>query len=281
MTIPFLASEAQDCTPWFGNPWEGWDDASAEQALAPDAFGAQIGTDLVEIWGCGVWAAVTPDGALLRTQEASGPDATVSLGGDRYALATTDVSGEAPSRTVLLASDGTTLGEIPGYVSSPLTTDGVDGTMLFGVDASGSHLRSYAADGSQRWDVVVSPETSATEFLAQVAGTVLTSTWTGSFRALDLATGEERWTWDPAEVLEEASYEGGYVARVFTDGRSLLLPLYGDDGAVELASIDATSGELGWSGSLADVTGPGDPTILIAVGGHLLAVTPRGVTGLG
>jgi hypothetical protein len=107
------------------------------------------------------------------------------------------------------------------------------------------------------------------------------SSWTGSFWGLDVATGERRWTWQPGEALDDSSYEVGYVPRAFTDGRSVLLPLQNDEGAVRLASVDVTSGELGWTRALADVVGPQQNVSLLSVGGSLLAVTPRGVVGLG
>jgi outer membrane protein assembly factor BamB len=288
VTVPFRETDAQNCTPWFGNPWNGWDGGPADvalapdgAALAPDAFGAQIGAELVEIWGCGVWAAVTPEGALLRADGTSEAGTASSLGGGRYALLTLPGPGEVTARTSLLASDGTLLGEIPEYVSSPQTADGLDETTLFAVSRSGSRLRSYAADGSLRWDVAAQPESGAPEFLAQVDGTLVVSSWTGSFWGLDVATGERRWTWEPGEALDDSSYEVGYVPRAFTDGRSVLLPLQNDEGAVRLASVDVTSGELGWTRALADVVGPQQNVSLLSVGGSLLAVTPRGVVGLG
>jgi outer membrane protein assembly factor BamB len=281
VTVPFRETNAQDCTPWFSNPWNGWDGAPADAALAPDMFGARIGAELVEIWGCGVWTAVTPEGALLRADDASEPGTASSLGAGRYALLTLPGPGEDTARTSLLASDGTLLGEIPEYASSPQTADGLDEATLFAVSRSGSRLRSYAVDGSLRWDVAAQPESGAPEPLAQVDGTLVVSSWTGSFWGLDVATGERRWTWEPGGALDDSSYEVGYVSRAFTDGRSVLLPLQNDEGAVQLASVDVTSGELGWTRALADVVGPEPNVSLLSVGGALLAVTPRGVVGLG
>jgi outer membrane protein assembly factor BamB len=279
-TVPFRATDAQDCTPWYGPPWNGWEDATADEPLAPEAFGAQTGADLIDVWGCGVASAVTSDGALLRAEGTAGSGMTVSLGGGRYATVTPPGPGQAMSRTTLFASGGSVVGEIREYANPPRTTDEPDRTTLFASGSSGGRLRSYAADGSLRWDVAASVASGAPELLAQVDGTLVTSSWTSGFQGLDLATGAERWSWEPRAALG-VGYDVGYVSQVFTDGRSVLLPLQSELGAVELVVLDATSGELGWNRSLADVIGPEQNAYLVAVDGHLLVITPEGVRGLG
>ena len=62
---------------------------------------------------------------------------------------------------------------------------------------------------------------------------------------------------------------------------SCFLLLQSEDGTMELASLDATSGELIWDGRMAgDVDLPPDAS-LFSVGGHLLALTSVGISGLG
>lgn len=277
MTIPFRATAAQGCTPWFGYPWSGWE-VPAEETLAPDMFGARIGAELVDVWGCGVSASVTPGGVLLRTEGLTGSGSGVAFGDGRYGAVT---ATDGAPRTALFASDGTVVGEILGFSTGPRTTDGLDEPTLLAGAPTGTHLRSYTTDGSLRWEVAVRPEAGTAELVAQVGGTLVTNSWTSGFAGLDLATGAERWSWKPGELLDDLAYGLGYVAQTFTDGRSVLLPVQSDSGAVELMSVDATSGELVWNRPLADVVGPGQDVLLAAVGGHLLAITPEGITGLG
>ena len=281
VTVPFRATAAQHCTPWYGQPWNGWADASADSGIAPDEFGATVGAGLVDLWGCGVEAAVTPGGVLLRDDGVAGPDLTASVDGGGYIQVTTPWTGDGTARTTVFAPEGTVVGEVPGYATSPRTIDEPEEMTLLASAGSGSRLRSYAADGSQRWDVPASPQSGSPEFLAQVDGTVVTSNWIGGVRGLEVATGEERWSWQPGEALDESFYEVGYVAQVFTDGRSVLLSLQSEEGAVELATVDVSSGDLGWNRSLADITGPQENISLLAVDGQLLAVARDGLRGLG
>lgn len=72
------------------------------------------------------------------------------------------------------------------------------------------------------------------------------------------------------------------MTRAFTDGRFLLLLLPREAGGVGVVSLDAASGELAWDWSAMkdDVDLPHEASFL-SIGGHLLAVSPMGVTGLG
>lgn len=282
VTVPFRATPAQECTPWYGDPWNGLGDVTDDGALAPDTFGGWIGAGLVDLWGCGTWAAVTPEGALLRTDGVSGLSGVVSLGDTRHAGQMTTITAmdsDGPPRTTLFGPDGDVVGEIPGYASAPRTTDEPDLLTLLASDESGYRLRSYGTDGTEHWDVEF-PDGSP-EFLAQVAGIAVTATWTGSVRGLDLATGAERWAWQIGELEGTSTYGSERAAQAFTDGRFVLLLLENEAGTMALASLDATSGELVWDRSMADVLSARQGTALLSVGGHLLAVTPVGITGLG
>jgi hypothetical protein len=281
VTVPFQATAAQECTPWFGTPWNGWEDAPVDEALAPDAFGAQIAAGLVDLWGCGTWAAVTPDGVLLRTDGVSGQTRVVGLGGGGYAAQVTtmeSMESAGAGHTTLFGPDGDVVGEVPGYATGPWTTDEPDAMTLLAADQSGYRMHSYATDGTERWAAEVGE--GFPEFLAQVAGTMVTGIWTGSVSGFDLATGAERWTWEPGEAEGTQSFGNGYATQAFTDGQFVLLLLQSEAGTMELASLDAMSGELAWDWTTAEIDLPQDASLL-AVGGHLLAVTPLGVTGLG
>lgn len=283
VTIPFRATGAHECAPWFGTPWNGWDDGPGDEALAPDAFGAEIRAGLVDLWGCGIWSSVTPGGVLLGTDGVPGLTRTTSLGGGRYAsqvVASRSLDPDAPVRTMLFGPDGETLGEIPGSAAAPGTIDEPDAMTLLAPDQSGYRMSSYTTDGTGRW--VVDTGGAAPGFLAQVAGTVVTTSWTGGVRGYDLGTGAERWRWEPGDAAGTRSFGNEYATQAFTDGRFVLLLLQHEAGGLGVASLDATSGELAWDGTATadDVELPQDAS-LISVGGHLLAVTPTEVIGLG
>ncbi|WP_454850518.1 hypothetical protein [Promicromonospora soli] len=250
VTVPFRATPAQECTPWYGNPWNGWRDVTDGEALAPDTFGAGIGAGLVELWGCGTWALVTSEGALLRTDGAPGQARVTSPGDARHPGQVPTIvvmDSEDSPRTMVFGPDGDVVGEVPGYVSTPWATDEPGEPTLLGFDESGYRLRSYATDGTERWDVEF-PD-GALEFLAQVAGIAVTTTWTGSVHGLDLATGAERWTWEIGELEGTSTYGSENAVQAFTDGRFVLLLLQGESGTMGLASLDATSGELSGTGA--------------------------------
>ncbi|WP_129782708.1 PQQ-binding-like beta-propeller repeat protein [Promicromonospora panici] len=283
VTIPFRATAAQQCNPWFGEPWNGWEDVPADEALAPDVFGAYFGTGLIDLWGCGTAAAVTTGGALVRVHEEAGPATVLSLGTARHAGQATTmavIESGGPPRTILFGPDGDVVREIPGSASVPQTTDEGEALTLLVSDESGYGLRSYAAtDGAERWNVDSAGSSSG--FLAQVAGIAVTATWTGSVRGFDLATGAEQWSWDIGEVEGSSSYGSEYAVQAFTDGRFVLLVLQGGDGTMGLASLDATSGELVWDGRPAGDENLPPGAMLLAVGGRLVAMTSEGISGLG
>jgi outer membrane protein assembly factor BamB len=282
VTVPFRATAANQCTPWYGIPWNGWDEALMDEVLAPDAFGAQIGSRIVDLWGCGIWAAVTPGGGLLRADGAPGSGAVVSLANGGYAgqmTSSPSPGSEGAMRTTLFAPDGDVVGEIPGYATVPRTTDDPDAVSLLSHGESGYRLSSYAADGTERWAVAV--DDSSSEFLAQVGGTVVASSWMGGVRGFDLATGAERWTWQIGEAPGTEAYGNEYAMQAFTDGTFVLLVLRSEDGTLELASLDAASGQLAWDSLAADDVSLPEDAALLSVGGHLLTVTPTRVIGLG
>lgn len=279
VTVPFEGAEA----------WECWNDSWGEQSgglafdgeVHPDGFGGQVTADLVRLYGCGVAAAVTPDGLLLDPEPEPGEGQVESLALGGYAWL--DQSG--PARTVIYDDDGAVIVELSSSVRGPSVADGAGPDTLLGTDDIGGRLLAYAADGVPRWDVAAqAPEHS---FLAQVGRTaVVRAQGEDDVRGLDVDTGTERWRW-------ETPAAGDWVLETFTDGRAVLLHLIqADSGIPRMVSLDAASGELLWQESdeaaaarqdvatgVIDENAPA-PT-LVAVDGHLLEVTRTGVRGLG
>lgn len=277
LTVPFEEADAWECMD------ASWEDQSGgtvfDGEIHPDAFGAQVTADLVRLSGCGVTAAVTPDGVLLSPEPDLGTGYVERLGLGGYAWL--DYSG--PGRTVVYADDGDVVVELAGYVHGPRVADGVGPDTLLGTDQTGQHLLAYDADGAPRWEV----EAQAPEqgFLAQVGRTAVISAQGTGVRGLDVDTGAERWRWDD-------SAEGDEVLETFTDGRAVLLHLIQADSSVaRMVSLDAASGKLLWradgegatvsqdaaTGRIDEVPAP----TLVAVDGHLLEVSRTGVRGLG
>ncbi|MFC8943290.1 PQQ-binding-like beta-propeller repeat protein, partial [Streptomyces griseoincarnatus] len=107
---------------------------------------------------------------------------------------------------------------------------------------------------------------------AQTGGSAIVQTAAGKVRGLDLATGAERWTWDPS-APEDGFPSDVYVSRAFTDGQSVLLVIETSYGGRGLVALDAVSGEVAWErlvpdGS-ADQSPPRRSAGLVAVDGHL------------
>jgi len=291
VTVPFRAAPAAQCTRRFGGAWGSSENRLVLTGqLAPDAFGARVKPGHIDVDGCGVQAGVTKEGALLGVDLEPGTGRVTDL--DQGGYVGTNFGGVA--RATLYAADGGVVGEMIGYPMGPRTTDEVEPAMLFGVDEPGRRLRAYDLDGTPRWDITL--QSGGQDFLAQVGDTAVVTTGAGSVRGLDLATGEERWTWDGTD--SPPGDPGGYfgtvhVAQAFTDGELVLLLTEGDGGGTQgLVALDAGSGAVVWhreGGTQVtsfdpSANGPVDQGIvgaLIAVDGHLLEVAPRGVRGLG
>jgi outer membrane protein assembly factor BamB len=278
VTVPFEGAEA----------WECWDDSWENQIstfdgeVHPDGFGGQATADLVRLYGCGVAAAVTPDGLLLDPEPEAGTGHVESLAQGGYAWL--DQSG--PARTVIYDDDGAVVVEVSGYVRGPTVADGAGRDTLLGTDEVGERLLAYDADGVPRWDVAAQALEYA--FLAQVGRTaVVRAQGADDVRGLDVDTGTERWRWDMPAA-------GDWVLGTFTDGRAVLLHVaQADSGIPRMVSLDATSGELLWQESDEAATSRMEAAskglddeeaavlALVAVGGHLLEVSRTGVRGFG
>lgn len=285
-TVPFRSADAVQCTATYDAAWGG----SASRIvlsgqLAPDTFGARVTTGLVQLYGCGVEAAVTPDGTVLGTDVAPGRGGTWHVGAG-YAV----VRFDGVPRATLHAADGSPVGRVTGYPLGPRVTDGVGPGTVLAIDEPARRLRAYDADGTARWDIVL--QSGGQEFLVQVGETAVVTTGAGRVRGLDLATGEERWLWNGS--IDGADGDGVYfgaasVYQALTDGETVLLVMEGATGVARTqVALDVDTGEVVWHrrGGAARPrggAGSGGPDVfggLVTVDGHLLEVTPRGVRGL-
>ncbi|GHH70161.1 outer membrane protein assembly factor BamB family protein [Promicromonospora soli] len=277
VTVPFRAMAAEACWVGLGVLWDG---SRTTDQLDPDAFGAQIEADLVDVRGCGLRAAVTSDGVVLTRDGEPGSSSVFSLDTGGYVAQTIVRASDGTMNSLLFSPDGDVVGEIAGRVSRPQTTDEPDAATLLAADRSGQHLLSYSADGTRRWEAAI--EAGSPQFLAQVAGMAVAFTvWDGRVHGLDLATGDLRWAWDPAEGVDDWRYGNAYVSQAFSDGQSVLLVLRGESRGSGLVSLDAASGALVWDGTAAGVVSQSQAARLVAVDGNLLEVTPVGIRGIG
>uniref|UniRef100_UPI003F4948EE outer membrane protein assembly factor BamB family protein n=1 Tax=Promicromonospora sp. CA-294714 TaxID=3240019 RepID=UPI003F4948EE len=273
VTVPFVATSAADCNSWQGGgPWGEVSDPVNEDPLAPDAFGARIGGDLIALHGCGANASVTPDGELLRGAASPGDGGIVGLSTGGYLASGVD------SRTdsIVYSADGEVLGTVAGYAVEADVVGGAGLLLSWDKDVPGVH--AYEPDGTPRWDA---REPGTFQFAAEIGETAVVMASGGEVRGLDVATGDRRWTLDIANGADGESTDVRFLFQAFTDGRHALLLLHDEAGSWDLVSLDTVSGELAWDVPVTDVLGPAQDAALVAVGGRLLAVTEGGVRGLG
>jgi hypothetical protein len=272
VTAPFEATPAAACNPWRSSAWDGNFDHVSNDPLQPDTFGARIGADLVDLHGCGAGASVTSDGELLRGVEPPGAGAIVGLSTGGYLASGLDIT----THTVVYSADGKALETIDGYVVEAAVVDG-PGTLL-GSDDDSPGIRAYEPDGTPRWDGA--PGAGGAQLAAEVGETLVVMD-EGVARGLDAATGDQRWELDLSKGADGTYSDIPLLFQVFTDGRHVLLLLHNEDATFDLVSLDTVSGKLSWDEPVADVLSLRQSASLAAVGGHLLAVTPVGVRGLG
>lgn len=272
VTVPFVATPAAACNVWRGNAWDGVPGPVSDGPLRPEAFGAQISADLVDLYGCGASASVTSDGELLRGAGPPGVGGIVGLSTGGY-LAT---GFSWTSDTVVYSADGEVLETVDGYAVEAGVVAGAGMLLSWDDDAPGLH--AYEPDGTPRWD---DTESDSAQFAAEVGDTVVVLAEGGVLRGLDVATGDQRWALDLSKGADDASANARLLFGTFTDGRHALLLLHNEAGTIDLVSVDTVSGELAWQAPLGDIISLRQSAPLVAVGGHLLAVTPVGVRGLG
>ncbi|WP_460885898.1 outer membrane protein assembly factor BamB family protein [Promicromonospora xylanilytica] len=275
VTVPFRTTEAGHCNNWSGSSWDGSDAmAGLDDMIDADAFSAHITGRLVQLYGCGIEAAVTATGVALGLDIEPGTGAVNSLRAGGYLA----FRYEGEMRTTRYTAEGKVDRELDGYVFEPWTVDEPGpGTLLTAVD--GERLRALEPDGTPRWETEM--PTGAQGFFAQVAATAVIGTGTGTVYGLDLTTGEELWTWNGSD-RGDGRTDGLYVMRGFTDGQSVLLVTQSGSGGLGLVALDPLSGEVVWEQEASTDVGDAAFAVgLVAVDGNLLEIAPDGVRGLG
>ncbi|GAB2464989.1 hypothetical protein GCM10027063_02940 [Promicromonospora xylanilytica] len=275
VSVPFVPTPAGECAVPPNRRWAPAGDptTSTGRAVDTEAFGAQITSVRVDLYGCGVNASVTRDGVLLRgvSEPGDGQVASLTGGGHIASSYSSETSG------ILYSAAGDVLATVPGRPFEASVVDGA-GTLV-GAVGNGSRLRAYEPDGTPLW--AGSYESRFVWFAAEAGETAVLVDGGGTVHGLDVVTGDERWDWIPAERVDATPLSNVFRYRAFTDGRQVLLYLLDEEVGARLVSLDAVSGDLVWTEAMVDVLDGWPDASLVSVDGHLLAVTPGGVRGLG
>ncbi len=249
-------------------------DADGTPHVEPRALSTRVDSAVVLLYGCGLQATITLDGAVLDDADPGDPAgvpayytpyADGGILGSVYSTTTDDTSDFA--RSVLRDASGATVQTFDDQVLDPAATDGTDTDVrLTAVGGGGQLLRAIDADGAVRWSIA----SSATALLVRADGVAVVIDQLGTVTGLDLRTGETRWTskeWVPPNE--------GITA--FTDGRTALLATGSSDPqstTIGLLALDLRTGAVRWRDELEGT----DPTTLSAAGGRLVETVPTDLT---
>ncbi|GAA1982528.1 hypothetical protein GCM10009718_19700 [Isoptericola halotolerans] len=197
-------------------------------------------TSVVQLHLCGVTVTVAPDGS-------PGGFSGRSVDGEQYE--------GTDNGTRVMTVDGAER-DLPGLLLDPLAVDDVDGPWLVAGDA----LQAYDEGGEELWVAgVLVPQ------VAVRAGgvAVVQNHGDGTFDAVDLTTGDVRWS-----VESEADHVGysGWLSGAATDGEVALLAL-GEGTGLELVALRLDDGTELWRSSHESLAGG-----VRVVDGHLLGV---------
>jgi outer membrane protein assembly factor BamB len=260
-------------------------------SISPDPSGGQpiytytaspptlsVAPGLIQVDGCGVRAAFTPDG----TPTADG-------GHSAWWIAEPYVDGGvleqvggyqgAPSAASVLHSPSGKVAMIYGaQVLNPWATDGTPSDLVL-TGSPGMALTAISTDGVVHWK---SAHTYGA-LLVRTASVALLTRASGGIAAVDLRTGEELWS-----RLDLPAPDSTVPPRAaFTDGRFVALAVDTNDGnaqaasgdttvtTTELIALDLATGATQWTTTL-----PAGGSSLVAVQGHIVDTAQRGFTSL-
>ena len=243
----------------------------------------------VAVSGCGVNAAFTPDG---RSTGDVPPDAPWLMTEVTPYVDGGLVVWSRSMNHVLLDDVGRRVLELPGLLLNPLATDGTGGETL--LVAAGSELVAMNRSGRELWnrDLMASEVSHA---LVRADGVVVIADGRGGVRAVELTTGNTRWSVDPGELLPvDDPWSGSRFAA--TDGRSALIAVSNAERTgTRLVAVDLRSGRVVWEaqrdgesvelmtvrGVLVENVATGTGTTEVAPDGTTALSTPGTITGRG
>ena len=256
-TVEFDPMNSMNCQETF----DSGDWSTADSTVDPDVVTVSAGAETVVVDGCGVSATLSAPGTRLDLVVDAGltaPAWVTELGSGRFA-----VQGKGLGTTVV-DETGKTLHTLDGWVRTDATSPDAPADLWFvQTTTAGSGFEAVRADGSVVW----SERYGQSVLLA--GRDVLVVNRGSRVVGLDRATGAELWSWNRDDLNEMVRF------RTLTDGETVALEYLSRDGSGEglLVTLDLDTGERLWD---LPMTGPA-----IAVGGHLVELTPEGVHGLG
>ncbi|GAB2463648.1 hypothetical protein [Xylanimonas ulmi] len=268
---------------WSCTTWDG----AGEPRFDGRTVAASTADQGMRLWMCGVDVVLTASGRVAHQH----PVGEASFAGMLMVSALTDgglgisVSADGgwdgrTSSTVVVGDDGGEVMRLPGGVLDPWATDGTGGVVVGGEGAQGAgvivmrdatSLIGVGADGAQRWAVPDRPRSEGA--LVRAAGVMLLAGGSGEMWAVDLGTGETRWT-APLPGVPGSGGTWGYARGAWTDGTVAVLRTPGAaDGAEPTAwtAYDLRTGAVVWrlDGADADALVPSQSECA-AVAGRLL-----------
>ncbi|MEU4384623.1 PQQ-binding-like beta-propeller repeat protein [Promicromonospora sp. NPDC023805] len=226
-----------------------------------DVVTVSAGAETVVVDGCGVSATLSASGVRLDLAGGGGltaPAWVTEIGPGRFA-----VEAEWLGTTVV---DGTgkTLQTLDGSMRTEATSPDAPADLWFvktTTEAWG--FEAVREDGSVAWS-----ERYGQSVLLAGRDVVVVNRG-NRVVGLERITGAELWSWSNDDLTEMIPF------RTLTDGETVALEYLSRDGSSDglLVTLDLDTGKQLWH---MPMTGPA-----IAVGGHLVELTPEGVRGLG
>ena len=241
--------------------------------VGPSWFDVSVQHGVIVAAGPVTWA-FAPDGTVLGEWHLTGGDLAVEGGwrldvsvlpDGRFAVGESGGVGlrDAQYGTVSV-SDARDGFRIPGPVLQPVVDDGSAPGVLFTRPAYRGGLAALdSATGRLLWEARAEPWGDALVLdarLVVVAARRLT--------AFDARSGHLLWSVDVPT--------GDHAQQVLTDGREILVPMFGTDRGAVLLAVDPADGRTRWTTPLPPGTSRLEP-----VAGRLLALADRDVAALG
>jgi hypothetical protein len=254
-TVAFDPTSSDSC-----QVWSPTDDSSPDgPTIDPELTQLDAGAESVAVGGCGVSATLSVDGVRLDLAAdvvATTPAWVTELGSGRFA-----VEGDS-GETVVVDADGKTLRTLDGWVRSGASSPDAADDLWFVTPTSGNGFDAVREDGSVAW-------TERYGSVALAGRDVVVADRGSTLVGLDRDDGAELWTWDNDNPSGLAGF------RTFTDGEVMAVEYLSQDGSAQgrLVAVDLGTGRQLW-----DVPMTGTA---VAVDGHLVEFTDRGVRGLG